>query len=92
MSEARWTAVDRYITDRLVAPDPTLDAVLAASDAAGLPPINVAPNQGKLLMLLAQIQGPNQAQPAAAPAQGCDTSVIATRSPAPSIATALGHA
>jgi predicted O-methyltransferase YrrM len=40
-----------------VPPDPALDAALAASEAAGLPPINVAPNQGKLLMLLAQIQG-----------------------------------
>jgi len=28
-----------------------------ASRAAGFPPVNVAPNQGKLLMLLAQIQG-----------------------------------
>src|SRR5690606_23507526 len=36
--------------------DPVLDAVLAASEAGGLPAHNVAPNQGKLLMLLAQIQ------------------------------------
>jgi predicted O-methyltransferase YrrM len=34
-----------------------LDAVLAASSAAGLPEINVAPNQGKLLQLLAQSHG-----------------------------------
>ncbi len=53
----QWTAVDRYITDLLVPPDPALDAALQASAAAGLPAINVAPNQGKLLMLLAQIQG-----------------------------------
>ena len=34
----RWTAVDRYIADLLVPPDPALDAALAASAAAGLPP------------------------------------------------------
>jgi predicted O-methyltransferase YrrM len=33
-----------------------LDAALRASAAAGLPPIQVSPNQGKLLMLLAQLQ------------------------------------
>ena len=57
MGQRTWTAVDRYIADLLVPADPVLDDVLAASEAAGLPPINVAPNQGKLLMLLAQIQG-----------------------------------
>ena len=36
---------------------PALDAALEASEAAGLPPIKVAPNQGKLLMLLAQAIG-----------------------------------
>jgi predicted O-methyltransferase YrrM len=39
------------------APDPALEAALAASAAAGLPAINVAPNQGKLLHLLARLQG-----------------------------------
>ena len=57
MSQEQWTAVDRYITDLLVPADPALDAALQSSVAAGLPAINVAPNQGKLLMLLAQIQG-----------------------------------
>jgi len=54
MSEKEWREVDRYIVDRLVGHDPVLEAALAASEAAGLPPIHVAPNQGKLLMLLAQ--------------------------------------
>jgi predicted O-methyltransferase YrrM len=53
----RWTAVDSYITDHLVPADPTLAAALRDSDAAGLPPIAVTPNQGKLLELLARIQG-----------------------------------
>jgi predicted O-methyltransferase YrrM len=57
MNQASWSAVDRYIDDLFVPPDPALDAALAASAAAGLPPINVAPNQGKLLMLLARLQG-----------------------------------
>jgi predicted O-methyltransferase YrrM len=57
MNQDQWTAVDRYITDLLVTPDATLEAALDASTAAGLPPINVAPGQGKLLHLLARVQG-----------------------------------
>lgn len=57
MSEQQWTAVDRYITDRLVPSDAALDAALASSAARGLPAINVAPNQGKLLQLLARSIG-----------------------------------
>jgi predicted O-methyltransferase YrrM len=52
-----WTAVDGYIADHLVGDDEALSTALAASEAAGLPPINVAPNQGKLLMMLAQAIG-----------------------------------
>jgi predicted O-methyltransferase YrrM len=52
-----WTDVDRYITDLLVPADATLEGALEASDAAGLPHIHVAPNQGKLLHLLARMQG-----------------------------------
>jgi predicted O-methyltransferase YrrM len=55
MSQELWTAVDRYLVDLLVTPDPDLAAALEASAAAGLPAINVAPNQGKLLQLLARI-------------------------------------
>jgi predicted O-methyltransferase YrrM len=55
MSQELWTAVDRYICDHLLPNDPVLDAALAASDAAGLPPIAVTPNQGKLLQLLARV-------------------------------------
>jgi predicted O-methyltransferase YrrM len=57
MSKEQWTAVDRYITDLLVPPDPALDEALAASKSAGLPSINVSPNQGKLLHLLARLKG-----------------------------------
>ena len=55
MSQDRWSEVDRYISDVVVRSDPGLDATLEASTAAGLPPINVAPNQGKLLALLVQM-------------------------------------
>ncbi len=57
MSQQRWDEVDRYLEERLIAPDPVLEAALEASMAAGLPPIAVAPNQGKLLALLVQAVG-----------------------------------
>ncbi len=52
-----WTAVDRYLADLFVGPDPVLDAALDASAAANLPPINVSPVQGKLLSLLVTMTG-----------------------------------
>jgi predicted O-methyltransferase YrrM len=57
MGQEQWVAVDRYVGDLLLAPDPSLDAALQASDAAGLPSIAVSPPQGKLLHLLARVQG-----------------------------------
>jgi len=57
MNPAQWTAVDRYINNLLTPHDPVLEAALQASTEAGLPSINVAPNQGKFLQLLAKIQG-----------------------------------
>jgi predicted O-methyltransferase YrrM len=53
----RWTAVDRYLADRLLEPDAALDGALEASAAAGLPAAGVSPTQGRLLELLARIQG-----------------------------------
>lgn len=53
----QWRQVDDYLTETLVGPDAALDAALARSEAAGLPAINVAPNQGKLLHLLARLRG-----------------------------------
>jgi predicted O-methyltransferase YrrM len=57
MTQDQWQAVDGYISDLLVPQDEALTEALAASEAAGLPAINVAPNQGKLLHLLARAQG-----------------------------------
>jgi predicted O-methyltransferase YrrM len=55
MDTQLWSKVDEYTTGLLVAPDPALTAALAASEAAGLPSINVSPAQGKFLMLMAQL-------------------------------------
>lgn len=57
MTREQWTQVDRFISEQLIAPDAVLDAALQANADGGLPAIDVAPNQGKLLELLARIQG-----------------------------------
>jgi predicted O-methyltransferase YrrM len=54
-SQEQWAAVDDYIAGQLIHPDVALDAVLAANAAAGLPPIDVSPPQGKFLHLLARM-------------------------------------
>jgi predicted O-methyltransferase YrrM len=59
MHQDQWSAVDRYFTERLIpleAADQMHALALVACAAVGLPPISVAPNQGKLLMLLAMAQ------------------------------------
>jgi predicted O-methyltransferase YrrM len=55
MSQELWTAVDEYLNESLLDADPILDAAREASLQAGLPNIAVAPNQGKLLYLLARM-------------------------------------
>ena len=57
MAEEIWSDIDEFIGAHFVRADSALEAALEASKAAGLPEINVAPNQGKLLMLLAQAMG-----------------------------------
>ena len=52
-----WRAVDRYFTDTLVGHDPALEAAVRDQNAAGLPPIEVAPVNGKFLHLLVRISG-----------------------------------
>src|ERR1700747_269527 len=53
----RWAAVDRYFSQELSLSDPALDAAMAANKSAELPAIDSAPNQGKLLQLLARMVG-----------------------------------
>ena len=57
MTNDQWTRVDQYIDELFVGPDPSLEAALEASQAAGLPPIAVSPAQGKLLYVLAKAIG-----------------------------------
>ena len=57
MTQETWDAVDGYYSGLLVGQDAALDAALADSEAAGLPAISVAPSHGKLLHLLARLQG-----------------------------------
>ncbi len=57
MDKELWTNVDEYLVSILAPSDASLEAALADSAAAGLPQINVAPNQGKMLELLARIRG-----------------------------------
>jgi predicted O-methyltransferase YrrM len=57
MDQELWTAVDTYITGQVVRSDAALDAAIEANAAAGLPTIDVAPNQGKLLHVLALMKG-----------------------------------
>ena len=58
MSDKTWSAVDEYISDRLLAgADPVFEAILRANAAGGLPAIDVSPAQGKFLHLLVKIAG-----------------------------------
>lgn len=52
-----WTKVDRYVEEKLIPADAALNKALEANREAGLPPIDVSPAQGKLLQLLARMQG-----------------------------------
>jgi predicted O-methyltransferase YrrM len=57
MSKELWTSVDTYIATNLIPANQQGNDVLAANAEAGLPSIDVSPAQGKLLYLLARIQG-----------------------------------
>jgi predicted O-methyltransferase YrrM len=57
MAETRWAAVDAWIGERLLPPDPVLDAALATNAAAGLPAIDVSPAHARLLQILARMAG-----------------------------------
>ena len=55
--EARWEAVDEFIGATLAADDEALRAAVADAEAAGLPPIQVSPAQGRLLTILVRLVG-----------------------------------
>ena len=52
-----WRRVDAYLTELLVGHDPGLELAVADQNDAGLPAIEVAPVNGKLLHLLARMTG-----------------------------------
>jgi len=58
IDDPRWPRVDEYAARTLLKGDPALDAAIAASDAARLPPINVTPLQGAFLHVLARTTSP----------------------------------
>ena len=53
----RWTAAEEFLTGLVVRPDSSLDRAVTSALDAGMPPIEVAPNAGKLLKLLVQLSG-----------------------------------
>ncbi|QOD03874.1 O-methyltransferase [Pseudarthrobacter sp. BIM B-2242] len=52
-----WVAVEDFLTATVVQPDDALQQVVSTAVDAGLPPIEVTPNAGKLLNLLVRISG-----------------------------------
>ncbi len=60
MNQELFSSVDGYLVQKLLAPDPALAEALRANAAAGLPAIDVTPNQGKFLYLLAKLQRARQ--------------------------------
>jgi len=57
MNQEIWTAVDSYYEDLMVRSDPRFNKIIEASNEAGLPPISIPANLGKLLELLVRFQG-----------------------------------
>jgi predicted O-methyltransferase YrrM len=55
--EKLWAAVDDYVAGHLIAEDPALDAVLDASERAGLLGGPISAAQGRMLELLVRISG-----------------------------------
>jgi len=55
--ERKWNSVESYFNELLTPSDAILDAATKAIDAAGLPAISVASHEGKLLWMLARMQG-----------------------------------
>lgn len=56
MTDDVYAVVDTYLDGLFGPPDPALAAGLERSAAAGLPPINVSPNLGRLLHVLALVR------------------------------------
>jgi predicted O-methyltransferase YrrM len=57
MNQEKWNAVDQYLEEAFGLTDRMLEAAVESSRAAGMPQIQVAPNQGRLLQMLALANG-----------------------------------
>jgi predicted O-methyltransferase YrrM len=57
LDQQTFDAVDAFVGETLIEQDEALLAALDAAEAAGLPQIQVSPPQGKLLQMLARLQG-----------------------------------
>jgi predicted O-methyltransferase YrrM len=57
MDQETFSAVDAFVEETLVPHDSRLRGVLADAEAAGLPPIQVSPPQGRLLQMLVRLGG-----------------------------------
>jgi len=57
VDQETFAAVDAFIEETLVPPDESLQGALEAARQAGLPEIQVSPPQGRLLQILARLQG-----------------------------------
>ncbi|WP_425383145.1 O-methyltransferase [Rossellomorea oryzaecorticis] len=57
MTKKGWQEVDHYFTTKLHNQDEVMEAAIKANEEAELPSIDVAPNQGKMLHLLAKMKG-----------------------------------
>lgn len=57
MDNSAWQQVDEFLEGLLAPSDPSLQAALAAAEAAGLPAIQVSPMQAQFLHILARAIG-----------------------------------
>lgn len=57
MNQETWTAVDQFVSESMIGSDPVQEQTLRKNAEEELPAIDVAPNQGKLLYLLAKLRG-----------------------------------
>jgi predicted O-methyltransferase YrrM len=55
MTPERWTATERYAAEVFGQEDDTLRSIAEAARSAGLPPIAVSAEEGRLLMILASL-------------------------------------
>lgn len=60
MDKQIFGQVDQYISELLLPPDPILDDTIKSIENAGLPPISVSANQGRLLQVLVLLTRANR--------------------------------